>query len=288
MGAAGKLIKDRGDMLAADLLQRAANLMGVQRLAARTNESMSKGVASLLGTKPIATGSLVAPARISAAPMGVALSGDVHKDYAKVSEATIRAASNPAQTVDRVAKALGPEAGRSPELTAAVTQTMLGDVAYLSSKLPQRRTDAFTLQQHLQPPTRASDAEKANFLRYAEAVDRPLIMLEKALDGSLTPQTVEAVRERRPKLYDEMRLEIAQSLATSTTELPYGRRIQLGILLDLPTDQTLAPDFVSDIQATYSASEKAGVEPPPPQLSTLDVSSSLQTATQAASGGLDR
>jgi hypothetical protein len=79
-----------------------------------------------------------------------------------------------------------------------------------------------------------------------------------------------------------------QELVTSKSELPYGRRIQLGILLDLPTDQTLAPDFVSAIQATYSASEKAGVEPPPPQLSQLDVAGSLQTSTQSAAEGLDR
>ena len=91
-----------------------------------------------------------------------------------------------------------------------------------------------------------------------------------------------AIKERRPELYAQMRAEIYQSLTTSKTELPYGARIQTGILLDLPTDQTLAPDFVRDIQATYTASEKAGVEPPPPQSMALDVSSSLMTSTQSA------
>jgi hypothetical protein len=293
MGAAGKVVKDRGDMLAADLLHRAANVMGVQSLAARTNAKMSEGIAGLLGTKAIPTGAaagaMAAPAsRSVAAPLGVVLSGNLHADFDKVSAAATKLSTNPAHLTARIGDALGPEAGKSPGMAAAITNTLMGDVAYLASKLPPTRLDTFTLQPHLQPPTRASDAEKSEYLRAARAISDPTVMLKDAKDGSLTPTTVEAIKERRPKMYAEMRTEIAQSLVTSKSELPYGRRIQLGILLDLPTDQTLAPDFVSAIQATYTASDKAGVEPPPPQLSQLDVAGSSQTATQAASGGLDR
>jgi len=159
---------------------------------------------------------------------------------------------------------------------------MMGDVQFLSSKLPPPRTDKFTLQPHLQPETRASDAEKHEFLEAAKALDDPMIMLRQAKAGALTPITVQTIKERRPELYTQMRTEIFQSITTSKKELTYGRRIQLGALLDLPTDQTLAPDFVRDIQATYTASEKAGVEPPPPQSTALDVSSSLMTSTQSA------
>ena len=288
MGLAGKLVKDRGDMLAADLLSRAANIVGVQRLAARASATVSEGVASLLGTKALTTGAATSSSRSVSAPLGVTLSGNLHKDFDNVSAEAVKLSTNPVQLTDRIAKSLGPEAAKAPGLAAAITHTLLGDVAYLSAKLPPPRTDALTLQPQLQPATRASDAEKSEYLRAARALDNPAVMLKDAKDGSLTPTTVEAIKERRPELYEAMRQEIFQSLVTSKSELPYGHRIQLGILLDLPTDQTLAPDFVSAIQATYTASEKAGVEPTPPQLSQLDVAGSSMTATQAASGGLDR
>jgi hypothetical protein len=114
------------------------------------------------------------------------------------------------------------------------------------------------------------------------------MVLDAALSGRLTPDHVEAVKTVYPKLYEQMRTSIFEGLTEAKSPLPYGRRIQLGILLDLPTDQTLAPDFVSAIQATYSASEKAGQEPPTPQLASLDVASSLETATQSAGEGLER
>lgn len=288
-GVGGMLVKDRGDMLAADLLHRVANLVGIQRLVSRTDAVMSKEVSGLLGTKALVTGALAeAPRRSVAAPLGVALSGNLHGDFDKVQKETTRLSSNPVHLTEKVAAALGPEASKSPALAAAFTRTLAGDVAFLAAKLPQRRTDAFTLQPHLQPETRASDSEKHEFIESAKALDDPTIMLRQARAGALTPVTVAAIKERRPELYAQMRTDIAQSLMTSKSELPYGRRIQLGILLDLPTDQTLAPDFVSAIQATYSPSENGDVEPPPTQLSQLDVAGSSMTATQAASGGLDR
>lgn len=209
--------------------------------------------------------------------------------FDKRAEALAGLQANPAALSARVGAALGPFSSDAPKATAAATQTAMAGLAFLASKQPPNRSDAFTLQPQLQKSIRASDTEIAQSMRYQEALDNPAVILKLAHAGNLTPDHVEAVKAVYPKLYDHMRTQLFTELTTSKTELPYGRRIQLGILLDLPTDQTLAPDFVSAIQATYSASEKAGVEPPPPQLSTLDVSGSLQTATQsAASGGMDR
>jgi hypothetical protein len=82
---------------------------------------------------------------------------------------------------------------------------------------------------------------------------------------------------------------VMRSLVDSKSQLPYGRRIALGILLDLPTDASLAPDFVQALQATYAAPDSAAEEPPSPQLSRLDVASSLMTGTQSAtSEGTER
>lgn len=211
-----------------------------------------------------------------------------HKEFDRRAETMAALQANPVALSHRVGSALAPFVDAAPKASQAATATAMTGLQFLASKMPPSRQDPFTLQPQFQPVSRASDSEIAQHARYLEALDHPTMILDLAKSGGLTPDHVEAVKAVYPKLYDQMREEIFRGLVTSKSELPYGRRIQLGILLDLPTDQTLAPDFVSAIQATYTASEKAGEEPPPPQLSQLDVAGSLQTSTQSAVGGLDR
>lgn len=197
--------------------------------------------------------------------------------------------ANPVALAAHVGNALGPFSSDAPKATAVATGVAMTGLQFLSSKMPLTRRDGFTLQPQLQPTSRASDSQIAQHMRYVEALDNPGIILELAHRGALTPDHVEAVKAVYPALYDKMRTNLFQELVTSKSMLPYGRRVQLGILLDLPTDQTLAPDFVSAVQATYSPSENGDMEPPPSKLSQLDVAGSSMTATQrAASGGLDR
>lgn len=290
MGLAGKVVKDRGDMMAADLLHRAANLAGVQSLAARTDASISKGVQALLGAKAPVAATTASTVRIPIAPMGVVLSGNLKGDFTKVSKAVVDAQANPVRTTDKVAKALGPEAGKSPKVAAAATQLMLGDIDYLHKQLPPPRNDPFSLQPHLQTGSRASDTEQGKWLDIAKVLASPTTVLDKAEDGTLSRHEVDALKERRPEMYEAIRTEVLQQVTTTTKEIPYDRRIQLGILLDIPTDRTLAPDFQQAIQATYSSAEQAGEESPSPTLARpLAIASGPMTSLQAAmSEGLEK
>lgn len=189
---------------------------------------------------------------------------------------------NPALVADRVSRSLEPLGGAAPNVVTAATGIALRGIDFLASKLPPSRLDPFSLQPQLQPRNRASDAEISQFMRYTQAIDDPLIVLRDAKAGTLTRDHVEAVKAVYPQLYDQMRVEVMRSVVQTTAELPYAKRIQLGILLDIPTDKTLAPDFLREIQATYSGAEKAGAESPPPNIAPPDIAGSAQTATQMA------
>ncbi len=277
------------------MLQRIASLeQATQSVLGRSQ----RGVQSLVGTKvapgmsaPKASGqgffsSLLASAG-NTESRGAQAAG-ARADFQRRADQIATLSSNPAMLSDRIGRSVGPATDGAPGVTAAAVSVAQRGVSYLANALPPPRQDRFTLQPQFQTLSRASDAEMSKFFRIQEALDNPTMVLDQARNGSLTPDHVEAVKAVYPKLYDQMRTQLMRELVTSKSELPYGRRVQLGILLDLPTDQTLAPDFVSAIQATYTASEKAGVEPPPPQLSQLDVASSLQTSTQSAVEGQDR
>jgi hypothetical protein len=264
--------------------------IGTQKLVGKAADKAAP--AGLAPPKGAGTGFfslLLSRAPVAGEQGSIAAASTQRKDFDRRAQAIAAMQSNPAALSARVGDALGSFASAAPNASSAATTTAMAGLQFLASKMPPNRRDNFTLQPQLQPTSRASDSEIAQHTRFVEALDNPAIILDLAHKGALTPDHVEAVKATFPKLYDHMRVQLFQELTTSKSELPYGRRIQLGILLDLPTDQTLAPDFVSAIQATYSATDKAGVEPPPPKLSSLDVSTSSMTATQsAASGGLDR
>lgn len=190
--------------------------------------------------------------------------------------------SNPMMVADKVQQSLGPVESAAPRVMQQATTTALRGLDFLSSKLPPSRIDPYSVQPQLQAPTRASDAEISRFMRYTQAVDDPLIVLREAKTGTLTRDHVEAVQAVYPKLYDEIRSSVFRSLVDSKTEIPYQRKIQLGILLDLPTDKTLSPDFIGAVQATFSSADQAGAEPPPTTSAAPDIAASFQTATERA------
>jgi hypothetical protein len=203
--------------------------------------------------------------------------------YERRSEALASLQANPQRVAVQIGDAMAPYAAVAPKVTSNATATATLALQFLYSKLPPNRRDEFSLQPQLQPKTRASDAEVSRFMRYMEAIDDPTVLLREAKTGTLTRDHVEAVQAVYPRLYEEMRGEVMRHLIDSKSPLPYGRRIQLGILLDLPTDKTLSPEFLTAIQATYTSEEKAGAESPPPNLSRpLEVAGTQQTAMQQA------
>lgn len=285
VGAGMKVVQDRGDMLAADLLSRVATLAGANRIAGRVTSELQKGVTSLIPGKATAAdvAGLAPPARAAATPLGIAVTGDRRKDYAKLSGAIASAVANPLATTDRVSRSLGDLGDHAPATASAAISTTLNGLNFLASKLPPSRQDKFSLQPQFQTGTRASDAEISQFMRYSQAVDDPLIVLREAKANTLTRDHVEAVKTVYPQLYGEIQTQVMRSVIDSKSELPYARRIQLGILLDIPTDKTLAPDFLRAIQATFSSAEKAGAESPPSNAGAPpQIASTVQTATQQA------
>jgi hypothetical protein len=266
-----------GQKLAGGSESGAARAAGVGGLA--PPKGAGEGFFSLLMKRAPVAGELTAVAGMSAG----------QKAFDKRARALAALQSNPAALTAHVGNALGPVADAAPKATAAATSTALAGLQLLASKLPPSYQDPYSLQPQFQPTSSASRTEIAVHTRYVEALDDPTIIMKRAQNGTLTAEHVEAVKAVYPQLYDQMRSAIMTSLIDSKSKVPYGRRIMLGTLLDLPTDASLAPDFVRALQATYATHpEDATQEPPNPNLSSLDVASSFQSGAQSVSEGAGR
>lgn len=104
------------------------------------------------------------------------------------------------------------------------------------------------------------------FSRRVAAIDDPLSVLDDLKAGTISVASVEAVREVYPRLYAEMQARVLDALGASKELLPYEERVRVGILFDLPTDQTLRPEYLQITQAAYTLPEapKGGATPLPP------------------------
>jgi hypothetical protein len=264
---------------------------GGQKLAGGSGASSARavGLAPPKGAGKGFFSLLMERAPVAGEITAVAGANSGQKAFDKRARALAALQSNPAALSARVGDALGPIADAAPKTTAAATATALAGLQFIASKMPPSYQDPYTIQPQFQPTSRASATEIAVHTRYVEALDDPTIIMKRAQNGTLTAEHVEAVKAVYPQLYGQMRSAIMTSLIDSKSKVPYGRRIQLGTLLDLPTDASLAPDFVQALQATYATHPEAATqEPPNPNLSSLDVASSFQSAAQAVSGGEDR
>ncbi len=165
------------------------------------------------------------------------------KDFQRNPEAAVRRAF-------RTQASLGTTA---PILANTYAQKTIQAAAFLSTKLPGSDPQAHlfaTDPSDVQPPPHISDDEIREYMKYQNAVERPLTLLDELEAGRVRPQTVEAVKAVYPRLYADIQNGILESMASAEKDPPYRARLQLGVLFDLPTDASLEPEFLAMLQAS--------------------------------------
>lgn len=150
-----------------------------------------------------------------------------------------------------------------PQIAASTIQAANRATSFLATKLPPTSPSKNPLQPRLEAP-RVSDAEMSKFLRYAQAVEKPLSVIEDLRDGKVSREGVEALKAVYPKMYQEIQLGIAARVGELNEKLVYSDRIQLGILFDVATDASLDPSFVMNMQSNFSQEEVNGMAALPP------------------------
>lgn len=128
---------------------------------------------------------------------------------------------------------------------------------YLATKAPKVPNHGTPLE-----PTRyrVPEAQMRDFAIAEAAVDDPRRLVEGLKDGNLSPTTVEAVKAVYPEMFSELVLAVTTRMAERREEMPYSKRIQLSILLGVPMDSTLRPEFIAATQAAFAPApeEQAG------------------------------
>lgn len=185
-------------------------------------------------------------------------------------------AADPGAMTTRLAGRVA-ELDRAPRVRDALVGVAARGSAYLQSIRPGGRADPGQIVPTTTAPP--SSSEVSAFLRAARAVDNPMTVLEDLDRGTLTADAVRALRAVYPRLFQQIVGEVTRQIAERGSDIPYERRLSLGLLLGVPTDPSLVPARIALMQAAYITTPAA---PPSARRPAPSMSGSTATGSEAA------
>lgn len=143
-------------------------------------------------------------------------------------------------------------ATRVPVARQAAINTALRQLDYLNANLPKGLAAPTPFAPALPP----SKSEAARWMNRLRAVENPTSILDDLAKGKLTPEGVDAVRTVYPETFADIQAQVIDRLTQMEArgEKPaYAKRVELGLLLGIPTDPTMTPEAIASLQGQYQA-----------------------------------
>lgn len=149
--------------------------------------------------------------------------------------------------IDRLAKSTARISAVAPQVTQEVHNTLIRSANFLDAKIPKDPNPRLIFAKEYVP----SSLEVAKFERYVQAVEHPMTVLQDIESGTLTREHVEALASVYPALYEHIRQEVLEQATAPTSTMTYAKKLQLGILLDIPTDPSLEGRNIAGLQVNF-------------------------------------
>lgn len=188
----------------------------------------------------------------------------IASDAEAVSHASAKAAAksvaenvgNPARMQTIVERMLGGGdiATMAPNISASFAATATRAATYLASQAPQGHAPTTLVLGDSQKEPRYSASDLDAFAAKIAVIKNPMVVFAEAKRGTLNRDKIEALKAVYPKLYQQMGAQVMRQIAeldakgTLDKTLSYQTRIALGMMLGIPADDTLKPDFVRAMQ----------------------------------------
>jgi hypothetical protein len=151
----------------------------------------------------------------------------------------------------QIADRLLPIRAASPLLADRIESIAVRRLEYLAGELPRRPS---VVALNTGPDTwRPSNMAMGAFARKTAAVEFPITVFERALDGTVTPEDASALKAVYPSLWEEARIETMMLLSGRRSPLPYQRRLALSILYGQPLDPSLDPKILAILQQSFAS-----------------------------------
>ena len=150
-------------------------------------------------------------------------------------------AAKPETIPDKMGEGMNEIRAVAPGVADTMTERAARAVSFLASKAPSVYEPPFSTGDPVADPIAME-----RFGRYVDAVNDPLGAVRGVESGTLDLESAETLRTVYPKIYERIQgdvLEMVGKRAQAGKPVSHLARVQLGLLLDLPLDESLRPGF---------------------------------------------
>lgn len=255
---AGLAVVGARKILESDIKKKIVVLSNMEKANKGAAASIGKSITNFLDAP-------TAPARITA--VNLLLRSTLAEDsagkepatkklaFANASKKINEMAADPEELQSRIQRSTGVLSMAAPETALMATESLTRAVYFLNSKIPKPSYAGMLGKRDYEP----SSMELAKFERYLQTIEHPHTVLEELKNGTITHEHVEALKAVYPNMYEELRFQTMRQIADRQEEgkpVAYNKRLQLGILLEIPTDSSLLAENLMALQAKYAIQEQ--------------------------------
>lgn len=164
--------------------------------------------------------------------------------------------TEPEKLMDKVAKATSTISYAAPKTAQVASERMINGVQFLAAKIP-KSPYLESMPGLKKKEYNPSSMELAKFERYMQVIELPLTVLSELQNGTLTRDHVEALQAVYPEMYNYIRNSMYNKLQTEEgLNLPYQKRVQMGILMDITTDASMLGHNIGALQQNFKVTEQ--------------------------------
>lgn len=278
-----------------DLRRKFVVLNSIEKANLNYAKKATESIKSFLGGTAKATSAIGnAALKSNMARSGFALSADRKepKDektaFKNIKSNLHEIAQNPEKTAMKIAGSMMKTNYAAPNTSKVAQMALSKAISFLDSKMP--RAPGMAVNPITKREWEPNTADLAKFSRYVQIVDNPYSITEELNRGTITREHVEALQAVYPRIYQDIRERVMAEVASNEKDISYNKRIKLGILLNIPTDDSLNPASIAKLQSGFQSTpqqQQNMVRPTQAGASDVKIAERTATGMQKASEGIN-
>jgi hypothetical protein len=249
-------------LLESDFRRRATILATIEKQNRAVDKKISSGIKDFFGAKASNALESSSSKALIHSNLSIPL-GDKKKKprnkkeaFKNVSDNITELISNPEKLNETITRRTLQMSNIAPQTTAFATATATKGLQFLDSKLPKPSANTSSSQLFTKREFEPSELQMSKFERYVQAVENPMSAVDDLKNGTLTREAAEAVKIVYPNMFAKMQQQVIETIQDPDTTIDYSKRLQLGILMDLPTDASLQPENIASLQSNLMFQEQ--------------------------------
>lgn len=162
--------------------------------------------------------------------------------------------SRPMETAEHIERNISALTAVAPNIANNVGLTATRMYNFLNTKIPRSYASSISFQPDFEE-FEPSSTELAKFERYVQGATDPMGVLTDFENGITNYEGFEAIKQVYPSLFSFFQETVINNISNLKEKLSYNKRLELSLLLELPTDASLESANLVALQEQFGAQQ---------------------------------